>query len=140
MSLTRQPALGNFHQLPEILRALGAATPDASAAGLVRPLAIGEFGGAGILRSIAPLGMHRQPNHEEFIFILEGEANLRVAGETRPVRAGDFIYVPRNAVHGVTEITAHPFSLVSVFTPQFDLAHDVVEEDSSVPPPHYQFA
>jgi mannose-6-phosphate isomerase-like protein (cupin superfamily) len=139
MSLPSQTPASNFHQLPEILRAINAVTPDPTAAGLVRPLLLGECAAVGILRSTAPLGMHRQPNHEELIFILEGEANLRVADETRPVRAGDFIYVPRNAVHGVTEITAQPFSLLSVFTPQFDLARDVVAEDATIPAPYYQW-
>jgi quercetin dioxygenase-like cupin family protein len=139
MSLVSPINDSNFHSLPSLTRALAAAVPDPAVEGVVKPLVLGEFAVAGFLRLTAPaLQMHRQPNHEELIFILEGEADLRVGDEHRNVRAGDFIFVPRNAVHGVTAITAEPFSLLSVFAPQFNLATDVVYEDDTAAPPRYQ--
>lgn len=43
---------------------------------------------------------HRHEGFEESFYILEGELEMQMNGETVTVGAGHFIKVPRGAVHG----------------------------------------
>ncbi len=134
-SLPKRPEARNFHSLHETIRAITARSTELGVAGKVAPLFRGQFLSAGLLRiSDGSLGRHRQPNHEELLFVLEGEADFRVGSEVRRVRAGDFIVVPRDTVHGCEAIHSDALSLVSIFSPQFDLARDVIWEDGGEPP------
>ena len=123
--------MSNFHSLAEIARnmnASGGASP-------VKPLARGEFAGAAIVRSSsADGGLHRQPNHEELLVVIEGEGEFRVGDEVRSVRPGDFVFVPRNAVHGTISTKDASIAFLAILTPQFDLAKDVVWEKNGAPP------
>jgi quercetin dioxygenase-like cupin family protein len=47
-------------------------------------------------------GVRAEPHYHdthEFFYILEGSAVLQIENEARVCRAGDFIRIPRNAVH-----------------------------------------
>ena len=59
--------------------------------------------------------MHDHP-HEQIIYILEGELDFTVGGETRRVRAGDSLYAPPGVRHGAVSVTAS--RLLDVFSPQ----------------------
>jgi quercetin dioxygenase-like cupin family protein len=125
--------MSNFHSLAEVARSMnakGGASP-------IKPLARGEFAGAAIVRSSsADGGLHRQPNHEELLVVIEGEGEgeFRVGDEVRPVRPGDFVFVPRNAVHGTISANDGSIAFLAILTPQFDLAKDVVWEKSGAAP------
>jgi len=119
--------MSNFHNLNETLAAMAkAAAPDVTAA---RALTIGDGVIAGVLRTGSDndneVGLHCQPHHEELILVLEGEAEFRVGDETRHVRPGDYVFVPRNTIHGTVGATSKPLSLLSIITPRIDLARDV---------------
>lgn len=118
--------MSNFHTPAETLASIATASAAATA---VKALTIGEGVMAGVLRygDHVP-AMHRQPDHEELLVILEGEATFRVGDEVRDIRAGDIIFIPRNAVHGTVAIKQRPLSLLSVITPRIDFARDVVWE------------
>jgi quercetin dioxygenase-like cupin family protein len=123
--------VSNFHTLSEVLATMSAT----GTAAPVRPLARGEFVGAAIVRSGgADGGLHRQPNHEELLVVIEGEGEFRVADEMRHVRPGDFVFVPRNAVHGTVSTKDGSIALLAIIAPQFDLAKDVVWEKSTGAP------
>jgi quercetin dioxygenase-like cupin family protein len=129
--------MSNFHTLPDAVRSMAPKAPGADA---LRLLARGQFAAAAIVRSTRADGqLHRQPNHEELLIVLEGEADFRVGDEVRHIRPGDFMFVPRNATHGAVAITTEPLSLLSVITPEFDLAKDVVWE-TEAESPRYQLA
>lgn len=134
-SLPKRPQARNFHSLQETVRAIAERSTEPGVAGKVAPLFRGQSLSAGVLRiSDGSLGRHRQPNHEELLFVLEGEADFRVGSEVRRVRPGDFIAVPRDTVHGCEAIHSDALSFVSIFSPLIDLAKDVVWEDSAEPP------
>src|SRR5262249_2617542 len=122
-------SMSNFHSLTETVRALRAWTSTPGGDVALRPLARGEFASAAVVRA-SPItgGLHRQPNHEELVIVLDGEADFRGADEVRRVRRGDLVFVPRNAQHGVVATHAEPLLFLSILTPQFDLARDVVWE------------
>jgi quercetin dioxygenase-like cupin family protein len=127
--------MSNFHALPEILRAMAAKATQPAAAAPVKPLARGEFMGAAVVRSEAgDGGLHRQPDHEELLFVLDGEGDFRVADEVRHIRPGDFVFVPRNAVHGTVATEGGPIAWLAIVAPKFDLAKDVVWEKGAEPP------
>lgn len=63
--------------------------------------------------------IHIQPFHDELVLILEGECGFRVGDETRRVKAGDLIFIPRDTVHG--PIVDHGrVAVLSIFGPFFD--------------------
>lgn len=123
--------MGNFHRLAEIVGGMSAEAGTAP----VKPLARGEFAGAAIVRlGGAEGGLHRQPNHEELLIVIEGEGEFRVGDEVRSVQPGDFVFVPRNAVHGTVSTKEGSIAFLAILTPQFDLAKDVVWEKSGAAP------
>ncbi len=63
--------------------------------------------------------IHIQPFHDELVLILEGECGFRVGGETRRVKAGDLIFIPRDTVHGPM-IDSGRVAVLSIFAPFFD--------------------
>lgn len=133
--LSNPSAAHNFCSLDGAVREIATHPDEAGTAGAARPLYLGEFATAGIVRlTNLPLRLHRQPNHEELLIVLEGETDFRVDGDVRRVRRGDFIVVPRNAVHGSMAPEAGPVSYLSIFSPKIDLARDVVWEGEGAPP------
>lgn len=63
--------------------------------------------------------IHIQPDHDECVLVLDGECGFRVADETRRVKAGDLIFIPRDTVHGPI-IDNGRVALLSIFAPFFD--------------------
>ena len=58
--------------------------------------------------------LHKHP-HVQITFVKAGAFRVQIAGEERVLRAGDFFYVPSEAVHGATALEAGV--LVDVFSP-----------------------
>ena len=65
--------------------------------------------------------IHIQPNHDEVVLVLEGECGFRVGDESRRVKPGDLMFIPRDTVHGPI-IDSGRVKLLSVFAPFFDRA------------------
>ncbi len=65
--------------------------------------------------------IHIQENHDELVLILEGECGFRVGDETKRVKAGDLIFIPRDTVHGPI-IDNGRVAVLSIFAPYFDRA------------------
>jgi mannose-6-phosphate isomerase-like protein (cupin superfamily) len=63
--------------------------------------------------------IHIQPDHDELVLVLEGECGFRVGDETRRVKAGDLMFIPRDTVHGPI-VDSGRVALLSVFAPFFD--------------------
>lgn len=63
--------------------------------------------------------IHIQSHHDELVLILEGECGFRVGDETKRVRAGDLIFIPRDTVHGPI-IDNGRVAVLSIFAPFFD--------------------
>ncbi|MGD8809233.1 MAG: cupin domain-containing protein, partial [Gammaproteobacteria bacterium] len=63
--------------------------------------------------------IHIQPSHDELVVILEGECGFRVGDETRRVKAGDLIFIPRDTVHGPI-VDCGRVAVLSIFAPFFD--------------------
>jgi quercetin dioxygenase-like cupin family protein len=59
------------------------------------------------------LSEHTVP-HDAFIHVLEGEAEIRVAGEPRTMRAGDALILPGGIPHAVRALAPFKMYLVMV--------------------------
>jgi len=118
--------MGNFHNLDEAVRVLTELPPEAGITP-VKALTVGEGVVAGVLWSDANGGYHRHAGHEELLIVLKGDGDFRVGDEIRTVHRGDYIYVPRGALHG-TVSPGEAFALLSIITPPIDLASDIVFE------------
>jgi quercetin dioxygenase-like cupin family protein len=64
--------------------------------------------------------LHTQASHDEIVVVLEGEVDFRVGDESRQVGPGDFIFIPRNTIHGPIICEGQRFAALSVFAPFFD--------------------
>jgi quercetin dioxygenase-like cupin family protein len=64
--------------------------------------------------------LHTQASHDEIVVVLEGDVEFRVGKERQRVGPGDFIFIPRNTVHGPILHPGQRFAALSVFAPFFD--------------------
>lgn len=73
------------------------------------------------LTLLEPTGdaLHIQPYHDELVLIVDGECGFRVGDQVTRVRAGDLIFIPRNALHGPI-IDSGRVAALSIFAPYFD--------------------
>jgi mannose-6-phosphate isomerase-like protein (cupin superfamily) len=127
--------MSNFHSLAGTLHEMEKLA-DADGTPLVRVLAKGEDVAAGVLRAgRRGAGLHRQPAHEEVLIVLDGEGDFRVGDEICHVRRGDFVFVPRDTMHGTVAAGSAPLSFLSIIAPRVDLAKDLVWEDT---PPSFR--
>lgn len=62
---------------------------------------------------------HKHNHHTEHVYIVEGNGIFYLDGKTMEVKAGDWIYIPKGAVHAVKTTSKSPMKVVSVQSPQF---------------------
>ena len=82
-------------------------------------------------------------HHElELLLILEGNATLHIGSQSYPVQAGDFAWIPSNAVHMVLGEPDMPFRFIAiVFHPDLlkSFGNDIIQENYLSPLFHWQF-
>ena len=64
---------------------------------------------------------------EEVVYLLSGEGTLQLALDTKSLRAGDLVVVPRNTPHAFTPTGSRPAVVLQFFTPRFVDGDRVVE-------------
>jgi mannose-6-phosphate isomerase-like protein (cupin superfamily) len=109
-----------FHRLEDAVR--GLATDPATAADPIKRTFL--FDGQDVSCNVNILEsnvdvIHTQPIHDEIVLVLEGECGFRVGEETRRVKTGDLMFIPRDTVHGPI-IDSGRVALLSIFAPFFD--------------------
>lgn len=72
---------------------------------------------------IAPGARQRLHNHPQpqVYIIVAGSGLMHVAGESRQVVAGELVYIPPNAMHGIDNNGDATLSYLSAATPAIDL-------------------
>lgn len=60
---------------------------------------------------------HYHKKHSETFYIVDGEVEWTVEGETRVLRAGDALYVPPNAVHSVRVLGGKNMHNILIYEP-----------------------
>ena len=73
------------------------------------------------LVEMKPGGRQRVHSHEneQCYMILEGAGKMTVAGETRTLRAGETVFIPSNAPHGLVNTGKGPLIYISAASPPF---------------------
>ncbi len=64
--------------------------------------------------------LHTQPDHDEIVIVIDGEAEFRVGDEVYRVGPGDFVFIPRNTLHGRVRTITDSMSALSIYSPFFD--------------------
>lgn len=113
--------MSNFVNLNEALESMSA-DPSTAAQPIKRMfVADGDFVSANLsILEESGDALHTQASHDEIVVVLEGEVDFRVGDEKRRVGRGDFIFIPRNTVHGPIIEAGQRFAALSVFAPFFD--------------------
>lgn len=63
---------------------------------------------------------HRHAWHSENVYILEGYGVMKLGDKEFEVKAGDHIFIPKNAVHSLKVKSDIPMKVLSVQAPQFN--------------------
>ena len=64
--------------------------------------------------------LHTQPDHDEIVIVIDGEADFKVGDEVHRVGPGDFVFIPRNTLHGRIRTITESMSALSIYSPYFD--------------------
>ena len=64
--------------------------------------------------------LHTQPDHDEIVIVIDGEAEFKVGDEVYRVGPGDFVFIPRNTLHGRVRSITGSMSALSIYSPFFD--------------------
>lgn len=84
---------------------------------------------------------HHHNSYDEAFYVLSGEMEFRVGGETARVPAGSMAYVPRGATHAFRNPSSEPAHLLVVTTPEaVDLIVRIPEGARSPETMHALFA
>lgn len=60
---------------------------------------------------------HTHPEMDEIIYVLEGEMEQWLEQESRVLRPGDSIYIPRGVVHGCYNVSDAECEFLAILTP-----------------------
>ncbi len=75
------------------------------------------------LTQLAP-GAHFKAHYhsisDEIDFVIQGQANMTIDGEVRPIKPGDLIYLPPGTVHGFDALGTENLLVLVVFAPPLD--------------------
>ena len=99
----------------------------------------GETGGAwSLFEEEVPLGMGPPPHRhdwDEAYYILDGELDFEIDGESVRSRAGDFNYLPRKTVHGFKGASSAPARVLIFAAPAHgsEFFQQLSEEVRTVP-------
>ncbi|MGI8902915.1 MAG: cupin domain-containing protein [Solirubrobacteraceae bacterium] len=72
---------------------------------------------------VAPGGLQRPHRHEpqQVYVLLSGRGRMRIDDEERELLAGELVFIPAGAVHGIENTGEEKLVYVSAATPAFDL-------------------
>ena len=84
----------------------------AKAAGKMTPMACATGGAATLVQINEPLAEHSHGDADEFIYVIAGQGDARLAGRVEPLGPAVFMMIPRGTPHTFTA-TKKPLVLVS---------------------------
>ena len=66
------------------------------------------------------LKAHKHLTHSEHVYVIDGEAEMRLGDKTVKIKNGDIIFVPKGTVHAVKVTSKRPLKVLSVQAPHSD--------------------
>ncbi|MFD3582268.1 cupin domain-containing protein [Streptomyces sp. NPDC058683] len=78
------------------------------------PLTVGEV----IINPTKGHDLHTHPNSDEVLYFIDGEG-IQTVGDSGefPVRAGDFVFVPRGTLHSTFNTGWRQLRVIAIYTP-----------------------
>lgn len=73
--------------------------------------------------------LHTQKDHDELLVIIEGSVDFKVGEETKNVKRGDLVFIPKATLHGPLLKEGQSFAALSVFAPYFDRTKNNIQWD-----------
>ena len=67
-----------------------------------------------------PCGAHRHPDHEELVYVLDGELEVELSGDRIAVTAGEALFVPPGTTNEARAVGEGPARVVAVGAPKDD--------------------
>lgn len=64
--------------------------------------------------------LHKHEHHTESVYILEGFGEMIIGSSLVNVKAGDYVFLPKNTPHAVFVKSTVPLKVLSVQSPRFD--------------------
>jgi mannose-6-phosphate isomerase-like protein (cupin superfamily) len=112
------PANGTTHAVVELA---AEQTQGATAGREFRLLATPDVGCASVTQFVGYIPLGRAPDHfhryDEVVYVLEGEGELHMAGESAPLRSGSCIHFPARMVHAIENTGPGVMQILGVFRP-----------------------
>jgi mannose-6-phosphate isomerase-like protein (cupin superfamily) len=112
------PANGSTHAVVELA---AEETRGATAGREFRLLATPDVGCASVTQFVGYIPSGRAPDHfhryDEVVYVLEGEGELHIAGESAPLRSGSCIHFPARIVHAIENTGPGVMQILGVFRP-----------------------
>jgi quercetin dioxygenase-like cupin family protein len=112
------PANGTTHALVDLA---AEETQGATAGRQFRLLSTPEVGCASVTQFVGYIPLGRAPDHfhkyDEVVYVLEGEGELHIAGESAPLRSGSSIHLPARIVHAIENTGPGVMQVLGVFRP-----------------------
>ena len=71
---------------------------------------------------------HKHETHAEHVIVLEGEAVMKIDGNSFKIKKGDVIFVPKNTWHYVKVTSKTPLKVLSLQAPNFDGKDRILKE------------
>jgi len=66
---------------------------------------------------------HYHAQHFETFYLISGEAEWTVGGETHKIKAGDAVYIPAHTPHAAKTLGLHPAHFILIYSPGDYQAH-----------------
>jgi mannose-6-phosphate isomerase-like protein (cupin superfamily) len=66
------------------------------------------------------LKAHKHLTHSEHVYVIDGEAEMRLGDKTVKIKNGDIIFIPKGTVHAVKVTSKRPLKVLSVQAPHSD--------------------
>lgn len=73
--------------------------------------------------------LHTQKDHDELLVIIEGNVDFKVGEETKNVKKGDLVFIPKATLHGPILKEGQSFAALSIFAPRFDRTKNNIQWD-----------
>lgn len=72
---------------------------------------------------------HKHQYHSEHVYVMEGEAQMRLGEKIFKIKKGDLVFIPKNTIHSVKTTSKQPLKVISIQAPLFDGKDRIIIEE-----------
>ncbi|WP_135366142.1 cupin domain-containing protein [Halosimplex halophilum] len=79
--------------------------------------------------------LHTHPDSDEILYVIKGEGEQTVDGDTREISTGEMVFIPEGVEHGTFNTGWEPLQLLAVYAPPGPEAELAEAPESEIVPP-----